>query len=131
MHRRRILVVLLVTFAVAAATLGFWFLPAQQVNVVMNYSPWLAGKIVAVTMDGHLVGKLAVPGNQSCDMSVGCLEALGDTWLTRGVHEVRVMVNGTSLLDQQVVVTGRTYAWVEIGNGNAQFGVSDHPIGWL
>jgi hypothetical protein len=123
-------VVVLVALAVAAAAFGVWFLWPQQVNVVMNYSPWLDGKTASVSMDGQHIGDVAVPQNQSCNMSVGCLATVGDVWLTRGSHEVRVAVNGTTLLDQTFLVQGRTYSWVKIGNGNADFGVSDSPIGW-
>jgi hypothetical protein len=123
-------VVLLVTVAAVAAAAGYWFLYPQEVNVVMNYSPWLDGQTAAVTMDGQLVGKVGVPANQSCNMSVGCISPVGDAWLGRGLHEVRVSANGTTLLDRTFEVGGRTYAWVKIGNGNADFGVSDTPIGW-
>lgn len=129
-NRRLVLVVLLVVVVVAVATLGDWFLSPQQVNVVVNYSPWLDGMTASVTMDGQHVGDVAVPQNQSCNMSVGCLATIGDVWLTRGVHEVQVSVYGTTLLDRSFVVQGRTYAWIKVGNGNADFGVSDQPILW-
>lgn len=129
MERRRLLV-LLVAIAAVGATLGFWFLPPQQVTVLMNYSPWLDGKTAVVTMDSQLVGKVAVPNSQSCDMSIGCVGTLGEVWLARGLHKVRVTVNDTTMLDQGFIVDGRTYALVEVGNGNAGFRVSGEPFGF-
>ena len=131
MKRRRVLVVLLVVVAAVAVAAGYWVLSPQRVSMEVNYSPLVAGKTVTVLFDGGTVGEFAVPGNQSCNMSVGCISPVGDAWLGRGLHAVRVSVNGTTLLDRTFEVGGRTYAWVKIGNGNADFGASDTPIGWM
>lgn len=130
MERRRVLVVLLVVVAAVAVAAGYWFLSSQQVSMEVNYSPLVAGKTVAVLIDGGTVGEFAVPGNQSCNMSVGCLKTLADTWLTRGLHGIRVMVNGTTWLDQGFFISGRAYAWVVLGDGSASLGVGDGPPFW-
>jgi hypothetical protein len=129
--RRRVLVVLLVVVAVGTVAAGYWFLSPQQVSMEVNYSPLVAGKTVAVHFDGATVGEFAVPGNQSCNMSVGCLQTLPDNWLTRGLHGIRVTVNGTTWLDQGFFVSGRAYAWVVLGDGSARFGIGDSPTGWM
>jgi hypothetical protein len=123
--------VLVVVVAVVAVGAGYWFLSPQQVSMVINYSPLVAGKTVAILFDGGTVGEFAVPGNQSCNMSVGCLKTLADTWLTRGLHDIRVTVNGTTWLDQAFFVSGRAYVWVVLGSGSATWGIGDSPSGWM
>ncbi len=130
MNRRRALPITLVAVAAVAVGAGYWFLPPQQVSLQVNYSPSVAGKTVAAFMDGETVGEFAVPVNQSCNMSVGCLKTLPDTWLPRGLHDIRVTMNGTTLLEQSFVVGGRSYAWVMVGSDSAQFGIRDTPVGW-
>ena len=85
---------------------------------------------MAVLFDGGKVGEFVVPGNQSGLGSY--FTTLGDAWLAKGLHGVRVTVNGTTVLDQPFTVTGRSYAWaIMYWNGHADFGIADHPPAWL
>jgi hypothetical protein len=135
-NRRHVLLVLLVALAAVGATAGYWFLSPQQVSVEAYYTTSLAGTTVAVFMDGAKVGGFLVPAtpssNESCIMFVGCPKMLGDAWLAKGLHGVRVTVNGATVLDQPFTVTGRSYAWAIVyWDSHADFGIGANPPGWL
>lgn len=119
---------LLLAVAVGSATLGYWFLVPQQVTFQANYAPILAGDTVAVLVDAGKLSEAVAPSN--CSPSVGCPAALGDLWLLRGLHRVRVTIDGTTVLDKGFLVGGRSYAWLTVWNGTANFGLGDTPVGW-
>lgn len=135
MNRRRVVVPLVILAIVGAAT-GIWLLYPQRVSFEAYYPTSLAGTTVAILVDGNTVGAFVVPNippsNGSCIMFTGCPKTLGDAWLAKGLHTVRVTMNGTIVLEQPFAVTDRNYAWVAVyATGHADFGIASDPPAWL
>lgn len=133
MQRHHALTVAVVALAVAGAAAGYWFLTGQQVTVEVAYGSELAGRTVAVSLDGSGVGELVVPGNRSCSMAMTpCIEVLGDLWRTRGLHSIHATIKGATVLGRAFAVGGRAYVVVMVyWDGHADLYVGDTPPLWL